>query len=70
MSVETPEMDFVRLNRKKQLASTQVKDDLDNYFKTQGYHTCWTDGNEKKPQVPTPAKEAIQDEDNQDTLQL
>lgn len=70
MSVETPEMDFQRLNRKQQSTSTQVTGDSENFFKTQGYHTCWTDHNETKQQPPSPAKEAIQEEDNQDTLQL
>ena len=70
MSVETPEMDFKRLNRKQHSTTTQVMDDSDNFFKTQGYHTCWTDDKETKQQPLTPAKEAIQEEENQDTLQL
>jgi hypothetical protein len=70
MSVETPEMDFERLNRKQQSASTQVTKDADNFFKTQGYHTCWTDDKETKQQPLSPAKEAIQEEDNPNTLQL
>ena len=70
MSVETPEMDFKRLNRKQQSTTTQVMDDSDDFFKTQGYHTCWTDDKETKQQALRPAKEATQEEDNQDTLQL
>ncbi|CAB4018832.1 ---NA--- [Paramuricea clavata] len=70
MSVETPEMDFERLNRKQQTTSTQVTEDSENIFKTQGYHTCWTDDKETKQQPLTPEKEAIQEKSNEDTLPL
>lgn len=67
-------MDFERPNRKQaQSVSTQVTKDSDNFFKTQGYHTCWTnDDKETKQQPPTTGKEAIQEDDqtDKDTLQL
>ena len=46
MSVETPEKDFDRRGIMRS-ASTQSKEDSDDFYKAQGYHTCWND--EVKP---------------------